>query len=534
MNARIASWLAAWLSLGAVLGAFFVGATIYEHIPHLEDELAYWWQAQVFREGALTVPSPPEPQSFLVPFVVDHQGYRFSKYPPGWSLLLALGMALGAPFWVNPLLAGLAVWLTYRLGARLWSPGVGLLAAALTVTSPFFWLLAGSLLPHMATLVYTGAWALGGMAVEDPNPRTRRCGWTLMGLATAALVLTRPWTAVGVGLPFGLLAVGQWARGRWPLRGLVYVALWGLLGGLLLLAWQAATTGDPFLNPYTLWWPYDRVGFGPGHGPDPEGHTWRQAWINTRFSLQVGMADLFGWFRASWLFLPLGAVTLWRRHGMAWALAALTPALVWLYMFYWVGAWLFGPRYYFEGLMGLTLLTAAGVKQLAVWIDRGLQRRPTRTRSSLSVGRVFAGTLLGVLVALNLWGYLPRRLGMMRNLYGISRAAWAPFQHPVNLAYTPALVFVDTERWMPYGALLPLEDPWLTTPWIFAWSRGLRIDRQVAGCFPHRTILRYDPHQPRLWLWKEYFGPCPGEPLGPEGLKGDAGQAPRRHPETSP
>ena len=52
-------------------------------MPHLEDEIAYVWQAQALAGGAIKLPSPPEPKSFLVPFVVDYDGFRFGKYPPG-------------------------------------------------------------------------------------------------------------------------------------------------------------------------------------------------------------------------------------------------------------------------------------------------------------------------------------------------------------------------------------------------------------------------------------------------------------------
>ena len=513
---RVAELLALGFALLAVVAAYGVACRVFDRIPHLEDELAYWWQAQVFAGGEITVPSPPEPKSFLVPFVVDYQGRRFSKYPPGWSAVLALGMALGLPFWVNPLLAGLAVWLTYRLGARLWSPGIGLLAAGLTLTSPFFWLNAGSLLSHMAALVFFGLWVLGWLQVDEDPQAPALSGLLLMGASTVALALTRPWTAVGVLLPFVPLLLHRWWRKVWPLRALLHLGAWALVAAALLLAWNAHLTGDPFRNPYTLWWAYDRLGFGPGHGPQPEGHTLRQAWINTRFSLQVGWADLFGWFRFSWLLLPLGLLDLRRRSGPAWALAAVPLSLVGLYLMYWVGAWLYGPRYYFEGLYGLTLLTAGG----AAWLARqgGRLERRLGWRGAWSPARVLVGVFLGMLVALNLWGYLPRRLAMMRNLYGISRQAWVPFQDPARRNWTPALVIVKSRRWMPYGALLPLQDPWLTTPWIFAWDRGPGPNRRVAGCFPYRRVFLYEPVTQRFTPWQGPRGTCPGSVLGPEGL----------------
>ena len=66
--------LALLLSLLAVLASAFITERVYERIPHLEDELAYVWQARTVASGHLTLPTPPNPDSFLVPFVVDYNG----------------------------------------------------------------------------------------------------------------------------------------------------------------------------------------------------------------------------------------------------------------------------------------------------------------------------------------------------------------------------------------------------------------------------------------------------------------------------
>ena len=72
------------LSLLAVLAAYLVGDLVFEGIAHIEDEMAYVWQARAIAGGQLSLPSPPQPKSFLVPFVVDHNGLRSGKYPLGW------------------------------------------------------------------------------------------------------------------------------------------------------------------------------------------------------------------------------------------------------------------------------------------------------------------------------------------------------------------------------------------------------------------------------------------------------------------
>ena len=155
------------LSLIAVAASYWVAVRIFEGMAHIEDEVAYVWQAQAIAGGHLTLPSPSHEKSFLVPFVVDHNGQRFGKYPLGWPVMLAVGELLGVRPLVNALLAGFAVWLTYHLGKRIFGETVGLLAAGLTLTSPFFLMNSGSLLSHPFGLFLSAAFALSWLDAWD-------------------------------------------------------------------------------------------------------------------------------------------------------------------------------------------------------------------------------------------------------------------------------------------------------------------------------------------------------------------------------
>lgn len=499
-------YIALLLSLLAVAAAWFVAAQVFENIAHLEDEIAYVWQAELIAEGQLTTPSPPHAQSFLVPFVVDYEGQRFGKYPLGWPAALALGVILGARGLVNPVLAGLGVWLTYRLGSKLMGETVGLLAAGLTLTSPFFLINSGSLLSHPLGLVLSGAFVLAWLDLtgssEGGTPP-----WLLMmvaGLSLGLLALTRPLTAVALGIPFGLHGLVLLARGSWPIRRLVLgVGVLVLLVGSLNFLWQYAATGDPFFNLYTLWWEYDKVGFGPGVGVVESGHTLRQGWINSRFSLRVGVGDLFGWFRLSWIFLPFGLLaSLWRRNWHALLVSSVFPVLFTLYLAYWVGSWLFGPRYYYEGLFSLTIVSAAGIAFLAGWpLAPG---EPWPNYSGLRKARPLVVTAIVLLLAAaNLVYYTPMRLERMHNLYGMERADLAPFREAREEGMTPALVIVHPEIWMDYGVLLELQDPQLESPFIFIMSRGANADAEAAEDFPERKVYHYYPEEP----YKFYTAP---------------------------
>ncbi len=485
------------------LTSALVTQRVYDAIPHIEDEVAYVWQAKALIEGHLTVPSPPHSNSYLVPFIVDYNGERFGKYPPGWPAMLAVAISVGARAWINPLLAGLGVWLTYLLGKRVFSTFVGLLAAGLTVTSPFFLMNSGSLLSHPFGLVLSSLFVLGwlgsfwddrpGNEVEHPGHTRKQWFYTLLSaFSLGVLILTRPMTALAVAVPFGIHGLFVLFSGdaRARLRLIVF-SLIGILAVGLYLLWQYALTGNALLNPYTLWWAYDRIGFGPGHGRGTAGHTLQLAWVNMRGSLRAGSYDLFGWGSLSWIFLPFG---LWasRRNPKGLLIGSVVVSMVLVYTTYWIGATLFGPRYYYEGLFSVTIISAAGIAWLAGWpISRST---PFVRYSGWRKLRPLLVTLvLGVLVGINLVLYLPNRLSGMVDLFGITRSDQTAFLSPAARSLTPALVIVHTDRWMEYGALLDLENPDLTSPFVFAWTSGLSFNPRLANDFPDRTVYHYYP-----------------------------------------
>ncbi|MDI6769783.1 MAG: hypothetical protein QMD04_08915 [Anaerolineales bacterium] len=478
------------VALAAILAAYLTAAQVFELIPHIEDEMAFVWQAQVYARGELTVPSPAHPKNLMTPFVVDYhrvgasQGQRFAKYPPGWPVVLAFGYLLGGRAWVNPLLAGLAVWLTYRLGQKVFTPAVGLLAAFLTLVSPLFLMLSGSLLSHTWSLVLSLTLTLAWLDTFVYKTRLPRGLTALVAALTLGLLaLTRPLTAVGVALLFFLHALFLLWRGGWDVRRLVlFVGAVSLLVSALFLLWQYALTGNPFTNPYTLWWSYDSVGFGPAVGRQDGGHNLFWGWITLKHALTTGWRDFFGWGNFSWLFLPFG---LWaaRRNRPAWLIGSVFASLAGAYLLYWAGSTTFGPRYYFEGFQSITLLSAAGCLGLAGW---------SKTKGWKNSRFIGVGALLLFLVGYNLFSYLPTRLQEMRGLYGVERADLLPFLTPEARALTPAIVVVHIqETWTDYGALLDLQDPWLTSPFIFALgqSEALRAD------YPDRRLIHYYPDE---------------------------------------
>jgi len=424
---------------------------------------------------------------------VDYNGQRFGKYPLGWPLMLALGVLLHARDWVNPILSGLGVWLTYLLGKKIFDERVALLAAALTITSPFFLINSGSLLSHPWSLFLSLSFALAWLDTFDAARKLP--AWltvSVAGLSLGVLAMTRPLTAISVGFPFFIHGIILLMRGDKSSRFKVLtIGLLAAFVAALVPLWQFAVTGGPMLNPYTLWWKYDKLGFGEGFGRQAGGHSLYWAWVNLKISFKSGWGDFFGWGSASWLFLPFGLWVL-GRNARAWLVASVFPSIVLLYMTYWIGSNLYGPRYYYEGFFSLTLVSAAGM----FWLAEGVAKEGRLRKWTQA-----ATLLLGIfLIGYNLIIYLPKRLNDMTGLYGINRAGLAPFETTQAKELTPALVIVHFQKdWTEYGGLLELQNANLTSPFIFALSRGSEADAALAHDYPDRYIIYYYTDQPQAF-----------------------------------
>src|SRR5207249_9975399 len=118
-------------------------------------------------------------------------GAWFSKYPPGFPLLLVPGVLIGAPWLVSPVAASLTLATLYLLGRSLFGGGTGLLAVVLLLTSPFFLFMSGSMMSHPACLLLTTLALLGiarAQRSDSGSVRARtaavRGGWRVTGAST--------------------------------------------------------------------------------------------------------------------------------------------------------------------------------------------------------------------------------------------------------------------------------------------------------------------------------------------------------------
>ena len=142
------------VAAGGVLAAALVSRDVLDRMPHVQDSVAYLFQAKTFALGRIAVPLPPVPDAFVHEFVLQRDGQWFSKYPPGHPLVLALGVLAGVPWLVSPIAAGLSLLLTFLAARQLFGTFVAILAIALLATAPWFIIMSGTMMSHPTGLLF--------------------------------------------------------------------------------------------------------------------------------------------------------------------------------------------------------------------------------------------------------------------------------------------------------------------------------------------------------------------------------------------
>lgn len=243
------------IALAVVTVALSVG---YVHFilggaPRIIDATSYWLQARLFAEGQFSFAPPGPLHAFAGRFlVVTPTGELAVLFPPGFAAVLAVGMRLGLPLLINPLLgAGCSV-LTYALGRTWFGETAGRVAG---VTSA----LCAALRYHSADTMshlWSACLVLGLLlAVETERTTPRRSLALLAGACAGWLFATRPVTGIVFG-GFGLAATLVQTRGslRDRLQTLGGFVL-GLTPGLgLWFSYQWITTGSPWLTTQNLYY----------------------------------------------------------------------------------------------------------------------------------------------------------------------------------------------------------------------------------------------------------------------------------------
>jgi hypothetical protein len=331
----------------ALLALFFSRRMFNLH-PVTIDELSEQWQALLLAHGRLSARAEPHGDFFSTMQTVQVGDRWFAHFPIGASVLLSAGMAVGAPWLVNPILAGVAAIVIYRFVRRISTETEARIVALLFALSPFVLFMAASELDHLGALVALWMafaalprWVAASTATEASRSAAA------IGVAVGVAATIRPYDAALVGAAIG--AFQLWTARRNPLlvRSLAVQALSGAIPIAILFGVNAATTGHP------LTFAYDVLN-GPEHRPgfhiDPFGllHTPRRGVYNISAYLMRLDVSLLAWPVPA---LVLVVVTLaWQRRASHWdlLLVGALSALLAGYWAYWGEGRSLGPRFLFS------------------------------------------------------------------------------------------------------------------------------------------------------------------------------------------
>jgi Dolichyl-phosphate-mannose-protein mannosyltransferase len=476
----------AWPIAFAVLATIISTALTYlvlEPFPHIEDEAAYYFQARIFASGHLFAPAPPSPEFFPSSWMMLRGGRWFSVFPPGWPLLLAIGMKGGVPALVNPVLTGLCVLVMYELIREMYDTERARWGVVLCVVSPFFLFMGGSFMSHTALLLFTALSTL----CQVKGTRTNGLGWFLAaGLSTGCALVIRPLDAVAIWGGQTLYAL--WVGRLRHLKGLALSLAGLMLGAALYSAYNRVLVGEWFRAPLLMMNDAFRMGFGSDIGVnwetfDTPGHNPWRALINLNFNMAVMSQDLFGWPLSSLFFV----IVFWVFGRMSAAhrlSAAITASVAVAYGLFWYHGVCFGARFYFCLLPHLVVFSIDGIRRL----PHVLAGYVTRVREPLLASIVGASVLLSS--AFGWLVYVPKvsLLGPYHNQRGINSGL---YDFVKREGITSGIVFVQASRGYLFSTgFIANELPLGSGLLLFALDRGAANSRLIDR-FPGRAVYRF-------------------------------------------
>jgi hypothetical protein len=469
------------VALSVFLVASLLSYFVWEAVPHIDDSIAYLFQAKYMSLGRLWLPTPSDPESFGVAHLLVDGDRWYGKFFPGWPALLALGVLVGMPWVVNPALGAASILLIHRFLKRRYGVRSANIGALLMAVSPWFLFMSASFMAHPASLF----WLLLSMVVVD-ELRDGASWWRSMaaGASLGMLFLTRPFDAALVGPVVGLSALGLGGP-RLRVKSVVAIGVCAALVASLYFLYNRALTGDLFVAPHRLWSDrvlgvgVDRFGFGSDIGTvlwanlDPlPGHGLADVILHANKNLFTLNFELFGWACGS-LVLALMGIHRNALRGKDAPIVWLTIAVVVGHAFYWApGGPDLGARYWYLLLLPCVVLTVNGA-------------RAARRLLMVSDERVMAFVFLASMSAM--LTVMPWRIATKhfryRDIGGEIRMLAA--QSGVG----NDLVFVRANRRSDYQQAFNLNPRGLDQPGtIYVWDLGPEHGARVLRQFPDRQV----------------------------------------------
>lgn len=445
--------------------------------PSLVDATAQYIHAKYLAQGHLTGPAHPLKEFFPI-WMVIHKESFFSQYQIGHVALIAVGHWLGSPWLIPPLLGAASVWMIYAIARRCDGETTARLAALMALICPFMLFMSATYMNHVSSLFFSCLHLLCYVCwVSAPSPRRRALLALGASLALGGLMLSRPITAIGIGLlpmaHIGLSSLKRW-RIEWPSLAAIFLGL--AFGLFLTLGYNALIVGSPFLFPTARYTNNDLIaslGHGGTFAPQRLFHKTADEWNTLNWQLTHWQAPpLLLYFFA----LAAPGLKLHTRIVLVSALSMGAANLTNGFMNN-----VFGPRYLYDTLPGIFLGMAMGLRRLGA--HRGC-------------GAVGIALLIEITTAQSM--QLPAAARMYASRYFNNNPGFTA--RLTREVQKPALVFLGrpekTEGYNPngYGETLTFLETAFNYPYtdedevIFARDRGDEANKKLINFYSNRYV----------------------------------------------
>lgn len=456
--------IAVLFSLTAIIAGYYL-----QH-GGISDESAYEFQARIFAAGKLKAAPMPgatadvlkTPPAILFEQTIQTPNGWFSKYPPGWPLILSVGYLLHCPWLVNPICGILQLFLIWLL-ARPWGRNTQILAVVIAASSGFMLAFSIGFMSHGAESVITllALWTLLKGLTE------KRLEWiTASFLLVVAATEIRSYTGAVLGVLCAAIVFYEWRRQRrllLPALAIIFGS--GVLAAALFLLVNYTYTGSPLVTPYAMingGAKIHELTVNPFEIASNIMHVWRWSITDT---LRVTFPFMF-------LLAIYGCWKETDRKNELLYLALFFPLLVLAYFLQSEGSGgsaNTGERFYFEGFAAISIVAARGLCLLADhW-----RIKPQSIYSAVAV-----------LLALQMGGVVFTLEAMTAQKWPFITGYRAAHQHPPPLVFFDLLAPPLAAKHANWNAA-----NWQSAPTIYLVDPGVNR-RDGVACRFHRTRYR--------------------------------------------
>ncbi len=481
----------------------------------------------MFASAQLSASPPPVPEVFAFfhpPLLVVVNDRWVSAYPFGHPLALALGVRVGVVWLVPSLIGAASVALVFAIGRKIYDARVGLLAAILLASSPFFFMTASNFMSHNTAAFYLLA-SLFFLAIVDRRPMLYG---VVAGLCFGLLFNTRPLAALSLMVPFGVYFLMPLLDAQRRPVGLR--AIGGFLaGGLMMLAafllYNLVAVGDAFGGSFEVRGDLNNaVGFSGSNSLD-------LGIQNEQVQLASLLLVLNGWPQIVGLALVMLPFIFGTRHRWDWFLLACALSLMAVYTLVSFNGIMHGPRFWYPAAPLLMLLSARGAEHAAQLLSGAATSirawfANRQLQNQRWTGIVVVYALIGVLVGTSMYGWLLSNNRSWRVDFVPANATELQSFNSVHdglidaaedAGLDNALVLVrDCGPWYCYGTVFWKNSPALDNDVLFA--RDVEQRRvELFRAYPDRKVYLADygvPEDPASSRIVPYSDPPP-DPADP-------------------